>query len=70
MLSYCSYCCDNTKGINTGPVIRKNRLILNKTKCSNCNHKESKCYKILSTQNSTYKCLLIFKTKNNRLVIQ
>ena len=56
MLSYCCYCRDDAKGINTGPIITKNRQILNKIKCFNCNHKKSKCYKILSTQNSNYKC--------------
>ena len=55
MLSYCYYCHDYTKDINTGPKITKNKLILNKAKCFKCNHK-SKHYKILPTQNFNDKC--------------
>ena len=56
MFPYCYYCHNDTKDINRGPVITKNKLILNKTNCLNCNHKNSKHYQILSTQDSKYKC--------------
>ena len=59
MFPYCCCCCDNTKDINTRSIIRKNRLILNKTKSFDCNYKKLKYYKILSTQNLDYKCRLI-----------
>ena len=83
MLSYCCYCHGNTKDINTGPMIRKSMSILNKTKRYNCNHKKSKHYKLLSTQNLNYKMLTycakcrkktknldpkILETKNNKLI--
>ena len=45
MLTYCCYCKKDTKDINLGPLIRKNSLILNKTKCFSCGFKKSKRYK-------------------------
>ena len=59
MLSCCYYCRDYTKDINTGPIITKNKLTLNKTKCFNFNNKKLKHYKILSTQNLNHKCRLV-----------
>ena len=51
MLSYCYNCHNDTKETNSGMIMTKNRLILGKTKCFDCNHKKSKRYKIFSTLN-------------------
>ena len=56
MLSYCYNGHNNTKNINSVMIMTKNRLILNKTKSSDCNLKSQKVTKNSLTQNSNYKC--------------
>ena len=45
MLTYCCYCKKSTKDINLGPIMTKNRLIINKKKCFSGGFKKSKSYK-------------------------
>ena len=50
MLSFCYNCHNNIKDINTGTILTKDRLILNKTclfkkKCFGCGFKKSERYK-------------------------
>ena len=59
MLSYCYNGHNNTKNINSVMIMTKNRLILNKTKSSDCNLKSQKVTKNLLIQKSNYKCWLI-----------
>ena len=45
MLSYCYYCQNYSKDINSGIIMTKNRLMLNKIKCCDFNFKNLIRYK-------------------------